>query len=1000
MKRLLYWATLFALTTSGACSSSDSTDDNNGSEVRLTSQSEVNAFQRQGYVDLLIINGEDITDLSSLAITDVGTLAIQKTSIQSLSLPTLRSVAKEFTIENNSRLTAIADLSSLSTVNGTLTINNNTRLTDISGLLSLEKISGLLSITNNTSLGEDKPFDGGDDYTYGLLPVKYLSEHDALPGGVKLVNNHPYAATEVDMIGTGGIEEWQDFVIDSKAAADAFNPGGSTVMNLTVKGHEITTDVLISLTEKGLRCVKGIMTLEDTKITGTEGFFDVVKCEGSIIFKDNIPDEGQINTNGLRYYTRIGGDLVIENTRLVFWTNASSFASITDIAGSLRIMNCGDFGSGEGFESLKTVGGDLEISQCGNFSSLSGMKLITIGGSLLVTGNGNFNGLGGLESIQQIGGTVKLQGDLPDYGDVGRPGWCLVQKWISEGFIADQENMELKNKAGDAVSLEGIEPCDGNNPGGANEPKSYEINGLSELEAFVSAVPVEKETVVDLTISGSDITNDMMSRVQNRVAAITGTVTWDGVGVETTENFFNVIDCQGSIILRNCLNLGNPNGFVGYTEIKGDFIIENCPNLATPGAAGWGDVAWSSLEHVGGTVRLQGVMTQLGGPTFKRLQTVGGNFEIIECSDAFWDFKNMPLASVGGSIIIMNNPNFENLVGLDQLTFIGGDVMIVDNPKVPITSDWAVGYCLLRDYLTRGILSPEATITIGTTENPIDIATVPSCSGDPLPSEPQSYVLNGRTMVEAFINGASATKETVVNLTISGSDVTDDILSRVQDRVSEVLGTATWDGLAATTTVDFFDKINCHGIVIRDCQDLGNPNGFDGYTQIEGDFIIENCPNLATPGSPGWDRHGWWYLEHVGGTFRLMGVKQQMGQDNTFHSLKTVGGNFEIIECSDAFWNFIGMPLTSIGGDLIVTGNPNLETIEGLDKLEKIGGDVVMLDNPKVPYQASDWQVGLCIFKHYKDTGIIGPDATITLGMSDNLVNVDDLIPCTGKIKE
>lgn len=998
MKRLFYRTILLGTALLAACS--DSEKSVSGTDIRLTTQSQVNAFRERGYADMLIISGEDITDLSALSISGVGTLVIQKTSIETLSLPSLQSVGREFTVENNNRLTSIADLNSLASVEGAMLINNNARLNDISGLLSIERIAGQLSITNNTVLGEDKPLDG-DDYRYGLLPVRYLAEHDALQGGVKLANNHPLSATDPTQIGTGGIGDWKDFMISSKNEAEAFDPEGTTVMNLTVKGPEITDEVLISLTRKGLRCVKGTMTVENTKITNTEGFFDVVQCAGSIVFRDNHPDQGQINTNGLRYYTRIGGDLIIENTALVFWTNASSFASIVEIAGDLRVTDCDDLGSGEGFESLKTVGGDVQITRCRNIWNLAGMKIATIGGSLILLENERFNGLGGLESVQKIGGTVKIRGELPDYGEVGRPGWCLVKKWITDRFMTDTDNMELLNKKGDAVSLEGIEPCDGFNPDGANEPKNYTINGKSELEAFVSAIPVEKETVIDLTITGEDIDTDMMSRVQGRVGTVKGTVTWDNLSVETTEHFFEVIDCQGGIVIRNCANLGNPNGFEKYTAVHGDFILENCPKLATPASPGWDDHGWSFLEHVEGTVRLQGLAQQLGGTAFKRLKTVGGNFEIVECGTSFWDLNNMPLSSVGGSIIVMNNPNLENLVGLDKLTFIGGDVMILDNPKVPVTSDWAVGYCMLRDYLTRGIIRPDATVKIGTTDNPIDIATVPSCSGDPLPTEPQNYVLNGKSMVEAFINGAAAEKETVNDLTISGADVTDDLLSRIQNRVGTIQGTVTWDGVAATTTVNFFEKIECRGgIVIRNCENLGNPNGFEGYTEIQGDFIIENCPNLATPGSPGWAEHGWYFLEHVGGTFRLMGVKQQMGADNTFHSLKSVGGNFEIVECSDAFWNFTGMPLTSIGGSLIVTGNKNLESLEGLEKLTRIGGDVMIFDNPKAPRQSSSWQVGMCIFKHYKDTGVIAPQATITLGTTEQSIDVDELTPCTGKEEE
>lgn len=70
-------------------------------------------------------------------------------------------------------------MSKLKEINGELVINNNVLLTDISGLLDVQGGAGTISVINNKALGEDKPL-VGEDYSYGLFPLRYLYEKESL----------------------------------------------------------------------------------------------------------------------------------------------------------------------------------------------------------------------------------------------------------------------------------------------------------------------------------------------------------------------------------------------------------------------------------------------------------------------------------------------------------------------------------------------------------------------------------------------------------------------------------------------------------------------------------------------------------------------------------------------------------------------------------------------------------------------------------------------------
>ena len=107
--------------------------------------------------------------------------------------------------------------------------------------------------------------------------------------------------------------------------------------------------------------------------------------------------------------------------------------------------------------------------------------------------------------------------------------------------------------------------------------QSYVLEGADAVNEFCELLPNPKEEVVDLTIKGSDVTDEIISKIQQRVGAISGNVVWDNVGATTTAGFFDVIDCQGGITISNCQVLENAAGFAAYETVGGDLGRKPCP---------------------------------------------------------------------------------------------------------------------------------------------------------------------------------------------------------------------------------------------------------------------------------------------------------------------------------------------------------------------------------------------------------------------------------------
>jgi hypothetical protein len=418
-----------------------------GGVYTLSSQAAVNAFSVTEDIHTLTISGTDITDLSALPMKRVKNLIIENTGLIQLRMPQLNAVTQSFIIRDNDRLEEINGLDQFLFHSGPLMIQNNKVLHNISGLLGLKILKGDLTVSGNDSLGENQPCVSD---TIGFCVVKTLMNNGILNGLVTLTNNHPHAPTDPIMIGQVAGSDIISYVIASKADADNFKPLSDSAMDLRIAGAEITDAVMASIASK-LVAVKGTVTVENTSITTSEGFFDRVNCLGSIVLRNNAE---LMNPQGFKGYTYINGDLIIRDCpKMYYWgfpTGQASFSGITRIEGSLIINPAPALGDGgAGFGSLKYIGGDFEITGDRTKGEIWNLDTWTaVGGGLEHVG-GNFtfrnhykvNGLHGFQNINHIGGDITIvdnggpDGVIPNISTAGQIGFCIVKEWINNGIV-------------------------------------------------------------------------------------------------------------------------------------------------------------------------------------------------------------------------------------------------------------------------------------------------------------------------------------------------------------------------------------------------------------------------------------------------------------------------------------------------------------------------------------------------------------------------------------
>lgn len=682
-----------------------------GGNFILSTQQQVNAFTSSADIASLTITGSDITDLSALKIERVNVLRIVGTNIREINLPSLTTITEEITISDNPELEGISDLG-LRFVNGVFTISGNELLQDIRGILGLKILQGDLVVTNNSVLGENLPLQPDE---FGLNPIKSLANNQIIEGEVILMNNHPDAATDISWIGVSPVA--LDYIITSKEEAMTFPIAGDSARRLIITGTNVDDEALAAIAGKITRVIDTIR-VENTIATTTYGFFDKVKCEGSVVLKNN---PNMTNPNGFSAYTSIGGDLVVDNTPLDMW-NPDAFTNIVDVKGDLVLHRT--VPRNYSFMSLAHVGGDFKVTECqyvwgipdgsdpgvswGCDEALDGWSQIrTIGGDVDFSDNAYTTSLSLFENLTSVGGDVTIMdngaqlGWVPMESSDSKKGFDIFKKHLGAGVIREDAGLKLRRSPDEGfINFDEL------------SAPSYTINGQEEAMAFEPAGRIAN----DLTITGA-VTDEGLANIASKISTVKGAITLDGTQMSSTMGFFDVVSCEGSIILRNNeVYMINPNGFKDYTEIGGDLIIENSPWITF-----WSPDAFSNVTRVKGDLIVKRAV-RLTSDAFANLVQVDGDLILSNnwlngwvCSN-YNDWKKLSI--VKGNIVFTDQADINDLGCFANLTEVGGDITITGNGwnqgYIPLVStETQTGFDLIRRLKDNGVFTkPGAIFTL------------------------------------------------------------------------------------------------------------------------------------------------------------------------------------------------------------------------------------------------------------------------------------------------
>jgi hypothetical protein len=251
--------------------------------------------------------------------------------------------------------------------------------------------------------------------------------------------------------GTAPASGIHSYTLSSKSDVENFGSLSDTIQNLSISGIDVTDDAIFKLKSR-IKVIRGTLTIDGTSITTTENFFEYISCKGSIVLKNNLL---LMNPNGFKNYTKISGDLIIDNCPdLYYWgspAGQAGFSKIARIDGSLKLspvprMDAG----GNGFAALTYVGGNFEINgdptkgQIWNLDTWyqQGGGIKHIGGNLTYKNHAKVNGLGGFQNLEYLGGDVFIldnggasTGYIPLQSLPNMVGFCLIRKFRDNGVM-------------------------------------------------------------------------------------------------------------------------------------------------------------------------------------------------------------------------------------------------------------------------------------------------------------------------------------------------------------------------------------------------------------------------------------------------------------------------------------------------------------------------------------------------------------------------------------
>ena len=533
----------------------------------------------------------------------------------------------------------------------------------------------------------------------------------------------------------------------------------------------------------------------------------------------------------------------------------------------------------------------------------------TVGGKLTIQ-NTQYVNFQGFEKIKKIGSLYVKANPIP------AATFSTVQQWIYSELVPFNA-VECYDETGTKVTFK-EKPAD--YPDYATVVKGH--------DAIVEFAKLERKDYRYLVIDGNNenVSDSEMANLKASVKAVSERLIfkdikgWTMVEQVILPGDFSV-EPTGSLEIINCPNVNNINGLKRLTVVNGDLIIKDVP--LAPFNWGAGNCLNNITEIKGDFTLDNTAATNLTGATcLASLTKVGGNLTITNINTGFWDLDGMPLKEIGGNFIYKDNKLVNSFKGFLGLTKIGGNLLV----KGTAIADFTQVQTWINDKVLKGkaecwngsnkvSFNPAGAVVVTGHDDIVTFSTsTPRQDFDVL-------VLDG--------NNETITDSEMAGLKLAIKDVKDLTIRNIKG----------WSMLELLTPGGDFTITPTGSLRIINCPDFSNLNGLKWITKINGDLVIENCPNLAWNWGAGNCAN---QITEITGDFTIDNAATALTGAVCLASLKKVGGDFTITNCSVSFWNLEGMPLEEIGGNFTYTGNALVNSFIGFEGLKNIGGNLLV----------------------------------------------------------
>lgn len=359
----------------------------------------------------------------------------------------------------------------------------------------------------------------------------------------------------------------------------------------------------------------------------------------------------------------------------------------------------------------------------------------------------------------------------------------------------------------------------------------------------------------------------------------------------------SIIKIEGSLIIMDNDKLGSFEGFNNISRIDEDLIIENN----------------NFLTDLSG---LNGVTADEG------LNIIGGSLEISnnESLDAFRGLNN--LERINQDFIIRDNPSLKTLIGLAELTNIEGDFQIENNSNLSTLNGINKINTIGEDFkVDNNNLLP----------NFRGMQTLEDITGQ--------FVVSSNNSLTNF-DGLQALERISEKFVVSDNNS----LSSFEglESLTSVMNNFELLRNEALTSLDGLQELkNIRGsFIIRGNMELKSLEGLDLLNEIEGELSLLSC-GLTT-------LNGLNEVQILRDLF--VSFSNDLSNFSGLEGLRQI--NSFIIDGNEKLLSLSGLGLTSVTGDLVVMAT-NIRTLGGLDSLNRVQGNLVLSGNDDLETIAS-----------------------------------------------